>query len=93
MTTEWTEIEKNVPIPEMKVSVASKYRFGEMEIGDSVFFKGDKTMCKKHNQAAHAFGSMRRKKITDQNGNLTGGWMWQFITRQMDGGIRIWRKS
>jgi hypothetical protein len=91
--TQWPEVENNIPIPEMRSSTTNCYRFGEMEIGQSVFFEGSTEACKKHNAAAHALGTLKRKKLKDEHGNEAGGYLWKFSTRMVEGGIRIWRIS
>ena len=76
-----------------KISLWNKYAWGEMGVGDSVFFKGDIRECRKHAASAHMYGSDKRTEI-DINGNRKiGVQKYQFVTRKVRDGIRIWRKS
>ena len=93
MDFEWPEQEMNIPLPETEAPRSSKYRWEEMKIGASVFFKGDSETCKKHNQSVHAYGSKKRTKLDEHGNRITGLQEHQFVTKKMDGGIRIWRKS
>lgn len=75
------QIEKGIPIPERKRGRKPKYPFGEMDIGDSVFF--EVAICGGMSQeqvAAHAYGKTSGKKFRTAKVN--------------DGdryGVRIWR--
>lgn len=68
------EIEKNVPVPAAKK--ARKYPFDQLEIGDSLFFHGEKYHSRPRD-AARIYGRRTGKK---------------FMARCVEGGIRIWRK-
>lgn len=71
-------IDKNVPLPETKGRVGrkSKYRFAEMQIGDSVAIAADD--AKSATTCAYTYGSRNKKKFK--------------IRREDDqGAIRIWR--
>jgi hypothetical protein len=61
------KIEKGIPMSKRR-----KYPFAEMEIGDSVFIEGLKSVA----EISGSFRGHRPKK---------------FATRQVDGGIRVWR--
>ena len=71
------KIEQDVPAPvyNAKVGGGYKYPFGAMKVGDSVFFRGEKTGC---NIDRVARNNARR-------------WGWKFAARTVDGGLRIWR--
>lgn len=69
------KIESNIPLPERNGKKNTKYPFGTMNAGESVFIKGAKPGGKEYS-AAHNTG--RRK-----------GWV--FRTQAQDGGLRIWR--
>ena len=99
MGIKWPNQDKNIPVPGMNTATTSPYKWGEMDIGDSVFFKGTREQCKPHEQSAHAFGSAKRKKFKEKTPkHLYDGWnIFKFTTRMVteDGclGMRIWRKS
>lgn len=69
-------IEKDVPIPPVqKHSGRSKYRFNEMQVGDSIFIKGADLNSSPY-QLARAYGRRFGQKFTGRN---------------VEGGLRIWR--
>lgn len=70
-TTEF-KIEKGVPTP---VSARGQYPFAEMDIGDSIFFRGMTSQSVPCN-AARMWGARNSVKFTCRN---------------VDGGVRIWR--
>ena len=67
------KIEKNIPIPEPRTHI--KYGWGDLEVGDSVFFEGQTS----HDKAKHSAWSWGRRNNV------------RFVSRTMDGGVRIWR--
>lgn len=70
------KIEKGVPLPPRK----SKYPFAEMEPGDSFFAKPNEGQSLKqlHNSI---MGCARLRLFPGK----------KFTSRQMDGGVRVWR--
>jgi hypothetical protein len=75
-------IESGVPIPG-GYSARQKYRWQDMKIEDSVFFKGDNTnerLEKKIRGANQAY--------MKAHGRAKGE---KFITRAVEGGVRVWR--
>lgn len=68
------EIEKNIPTPP-GVQGTKKYPFDKMEVGDSIFIKGQTSVGKAAN-AARVYANGRQMK---------------FSSRSVDGGVRIWR--
>lgn len=74
-----SEIEKNIPMPAFH---KSKYKWGEMEIGDSILVKGncgvfdDWKKMDSAKAASRSFGKRHGMK---------------FRTMQVDTGVRIWR--
>ena len=72
------KIEKNIPLA--KSYHPSKYPWGEMGVGDSIFFScSEEERIKIRNKigsASHAWGESRGMK---------------FATRFLSGGVRIWR--
>ena len=64
-------IDTNIPLPESRVS----YSFGDMSVGDSVFYEAQNSQGKAM-KAANSHGNYHGKK---------------FAARAMDGGVRIWR--
>jgi hypothetical protein len=69
-------IEKNIPLDQNGAGRPPKYPFGDMAVGDSVFFGGDASETMNPKLAARAYGRYHGKKFT---------------TRKQDGGVRIWR--
>lgn len=69
------DIESNVPMPTRRKNNPCKYPFGDMKVGDSVFFEGASTSSKEY---VAAFLAGRRHGF-------------RFCGRSMDGGLRIWR--
>lgn len=71
------EIEKTVPTPKTNGGRGAprKYPFAEMEVGDSVFFEGERTGGKPY-IAAQTIGRQKGRK---------------FSGRKEEGGLRIWR--
>ena len=71
------EIEKDVPIPNVRNKNKQQIPFAEMKVGESVFVPNGTGVS-----AARASASWHSK--------VTGR---RFITRTVDGGIRVWRAS
>jgi len=71
------KIEKDVPVPNIASGKGKQVPFAVMEIGDSVLVTNDSGV-----RAARASASWH-SKVTDK----------RFITRTVDGGVRIWRVS
>ena len=69
------KIEQNIPIPRRRDAGTSTYPFPDMNVGDSVFFEGQKT----GGSAYWAAMSVGRR---------TGK---MFVGRGQDGGLRVWR--
>jgi hypothetical protein len=67
-------IEKALPIPGRKHG-SPKYPFLEMEVGDSIFFKGQ------NSESTAAFAARKWSQRHEQ----------KFSCRNVDGGLRIWR--
>ena len=67
------KIEKNIPVPES--TRARKYPFLEMDVGDSVYFEGEKI----NGRAYRAAMTTGRR------------WNQKFVARKENEGIRIWR--
>lgn len=67
-------IEKGVPIPAI-VREPTKYGFERMEVGDSMFFEGQKHGGK---------GAIAARVFAHKKG-------WRMTSRVMDGGVRVWR--
>ena len=71
------KIDKNIQIHSMKRGRKPKYPFGEMDVGDSIFFEGVKnTLGSKEYSAAQMHGIYNSKKFTGA---------------AVEGGLRIWR--
>lgn len=66
-------IEKGIDIPDS--GSRRRYEFNMMDVGDSIFFEGEKYVSKPMN-AARSYGERNGKK---------------FIGRQFPAGLRIWR--
>ena len=70
------EIEKGIAVPAARF----KYPWAEMEIGDSFFVEpGERSLTKMHGHLSslgNHYGKPRGMKFT---------------TRQVDGGVRVWR--
>lgn len=67
--------ESDVPVPAAKGGSVGKYRFADMEVGQSLFVEGQGS----NGQAAWAARNFARR---------TGAKM---VTRAVEGGVRIWR--
>ena len=70
-------VDRDIPKPKStgKRGRPPKYPFSKMEVGDSAFFPGEKTLSNTYMAAANI-------------GNRKG---WKFSSRAVEGGIRIWR--
>ena len=74
------KVEKDVPIPEnVSRGSKSKYPWDEMEVGDS-FFVADADKRKKKSISATI---SQHRKLNKNFG--------RFVTRSIDGGLRVWR--
>lgn len=75
------KLEKGVPIPESPKSFASKYPWGQMEVGDSFLIPqiDNEPIQSTRERASKAVSYAKRHK------NIN------FCTRKVDGGIRVWR--
>ena len=72
------EIEKGVPLPKKgSHSKGTKYPFAKMAIGDSVFFANEPAGA----NSLPAIGARMYAKASSK----------KFVSRKMDGGVRIWR--
>lgn len=73
------EIENGIEIPKSNYGYYSKYPFGEMEIGESFFvpFGDDKHIIRVRVQTAASYYGKRNNV--------------RFLTRTVDGGVRVWR--
>ena len=69
------KIEKGIPLPRQK----SKYPFPAMEVGDSVFFEGERTTGAIY-RAAYMYK-------TRSDGEF------DFTARNVEGGMRLWRTA
>ena len=75
------KIEKDIPIPHSRLTGnRKKYPFENMEIGDS-FFVQVVNIFEKRKRASSIIACARRELPK------------KFISRQVDGGVRIWRIS
>jgi len=72
------KIEHNIPIPVSR----SKYPFDEMEVGDSFFVKCEKKDKAKKQGILFSCANQNAKRRKSER---------TFSTRQVDGGIRVWR--
>lgn len=76
------EIEDGIPIPPAKYGLPRKYRFHEMEVGQSFFVptpQGETYSCKRQTKVFNAaFGYGRRHGM-------------KFTTRREGDGVRVWR--
>lgn len=70
-------IEKNIPLAKSIAGRPPIYNFGNMEVGDSMFFEGESIAkgCKQYGAAT----------IYGRNHG------WKFKGRTVDGGVRVWR--
>lgn len=69
-------IENGFPMPKSEFGLGNrKYPFGKMEIGQSIFFEGERSGGRPH-VAARIYGMRNGKK---------------FSVRKCEGGLRIWR--
>lgn len=68
-------IETGVEIPEAGLVGKEKYPFGRMEVGQSIFLDGMNSMSS---------ACVSARQIAKRQGK-------KFVTRKMDGGVRIWR--
>jgi hypothetical protein len=69
------QITKSIPLP--RGDRSTKWPFGDMEVGESVFFENETTNSRAY-RAARACGERQNKK---------------FISRREGNGLRIWRQS
>ena len=73
------QIEKDIPLPETKTSdrksSGDRHRFSELAVGESVFLEGESTQGKT---------CMSARQAARRSGKV-------FVTRNVDGGVRIWR--
>ena len=70
------EIDKSIPIPEVRKGSFGIYNFGDMQVGDSMLVEGDSDKIDSAKSASRGFCKRHGKK---------------FRTMQVDGGVRIWR--
>lgn len=74
------KIENNIPVPTKNNSVgrkAPKYPLSRMKVGDSFFSVSDKMI---RNRLSAAMASFHKNNPTTR-----------FISRMVEGGVRIWR--
>lgn len=78
------KVQKNIPMPERRQWGKSKYKFSQMDVGDSIFVTGQHggTKCNAA-VASQVWASTQRKK-----GNHV-----KFIARKEGEGVRIWRSE
>lgn len=73
------QIEKDIPPPSSKgsdrKSSGDRHRFSELAVGESVFLEGESTQGK---------ACMTARQAARRAGKV-------FVTRNVDGGARIWR--
>ena len=72
-------IDKSIPVPENagRIGGIKKYPFADMQVGDSVFFAGEK------------IGRRCNPYLAAQQVAIRHGM--KFCGRSIDGGVRIWR--
>lgn len=74
-------IEKGIPPPEDKPKTRNKYPFKEMEIGDSFFVQTS--------------DDEDERTVRNKIGTAARGAKWRtgmkFVTRAVEGGVRVWR--
>jgi len=75
------QIEKDIPAPESISSKAKhsgdRHRFSELQVGDSIFLEGESTQGKT---------CMSARQAARRSGKV-------FVTRNVEGGARIWRTA
>lgn len=75
------EIERGVPIPDIKRHSRRKYPFYRMEVGESVLIEGDDNVVRKASSAAMIYGKRNDKKFTSRTirreGRLIGCRIWR----------------
>jgi len=74
------EIEDGVPFPTGQVR-KSKYPFGRMQIGQSVYVPGGKV----------GDNAYKAAKATEGRRTNSDGSSWRFVSAPEENGIRIWR--
>ena len=75
------KIEANVPIPKRTRNGSLKYPWDKMKVGDSILVKCDKNDASKMSAARNAaaiYGGRHQMK---------------FSTRNVEGGLRVWRTA
>ena len=77
------EIEKDVPLCS-SLSKSNKYPIDQMEVGDSFFAPHPDSKKARQNALRRNAGPYRKlpKHVTEQR---------HFVTRTVEGGVRIWR--
>lgn len=70
-------IEKGIPIPPKKIVQKESYGTEKMIVGDSMFFPNCKLTAK---------GPVAARVYASKKG-------WKVVSRQIDGGVRVWRAS
>lgn len=79
-------IEHNIPMPGHSLqSRSSIYPLAAMEVGDSFFVPANETKKPGALQASLG-GKARAWALRNRNGH-------KFATRQVDGGVRVWRTA